>query len=140
MCACIEKKIEVAWHIVHIVDTSLVSYAFNTFPFLFSSLSAFFRKSRIETETCLFINADYYLLAFVWWAVSITSRSINSLKRIISSVIAYYCVYVRVCVCIVSYVDVVLCQSINSLRSIPYLRFINIIVIRKKKRFTIITC
>ncbi len=30
-----------------------------------SFLSALFRKSRIETETCLFINADYYLLAFV---------------------------------------------------------------------------
>ena len=39
---------------------------FRFFSFLVLLLFyALFRKSRIETETCLFINADYYLLAFV---------------------------------------------------------------------------
>jgi len=44
-----------------------------------SFLSTLFCKSRIETETCLFINADYYLLAFVWWAVS--TRTSNRRRR-----------------------------------------------------------
>ena len=46
--------------------------------------------------------------------MSSARRCVNSLECIISSVIAYYCVYMRVCHCIFSYVDVVLCQSINS--------------------------
>lgn len=140
ICVCVKKKnrnrvahCSISRHLVRVVRIRF--FSFLALP-SFRSLSQIENRNRdVSVYQCWLL-----FIGFVWWAVSSTSRSVNFLERIISSVIAYYCVYVRVCVCICSCVDVVLCQSINFLLSIPYLLFIIIIIIiitsnvvRKKK-------
>ena len=99
------------------------------FVLLLLVLLPFRSFSQIENRNRDVSVYQCWLLFIGFCVMSSARRCVNSLERIISSVIASYCVYVRVCHCIFSHVDVVLCQSINSLLSIPYLLFIIIIII-----------
>ena len=80
-------------------------------------------REKKQKHVCWSMLIIIYCL-FFWWTVSIESR-----LSIISSVIASYCIDVPFGVeCILPCVDVVPCQSINFLRSIPYLLFIIIVI------------
>lgn len=136
VCMCRKEKLEIVEHIVqserHLVRSENIRFFFCCVFFFFSSSSSFFcvfphsyssflvllsfrSFSQIENRNRDVSVYQCWLLFIGFCVMSSARRCVNSLERIISSVIAYYCVYMRVCHCIFSHVDVVLCQSINSL-------------------------